>query len=429
MADPPKEPESIFTNEAGTARLGRYEIIRKIGQGASGVVYLGRDPFIKRQVAIKISQPTSDRGRERFFVEAQSAGRLNHPNLVAIYDVGMHGDLCYITMEFVDGNTLEPHCRPENLLLPSKAVELTFSASKALDYAHKMGVIHRDIKPSNIMLDSYGSAKIADFGIAQMTEETSEMGVWGTPSYMSPEQLKDEPITSNTDIFSLGCVLYELLTGTQAFPGNNNFSIMYKVTNDEPVPLREIKPDLPASLVEILKKSMAKDPEERYQTCLDFSYDLRVALRGFTETVADDKVRDALDYVHHVPFFNNFTKEQVTELGLASTIVKFFKNSIIVAEGEIDDTFFIILSGNARIRKNNSDIATIGIGQCFGEMAYISGEPRAASVIADTDCILMKISATLIDGASESIQLLFYKNFATTLVHRLSNRPPAPDPH
>jgi serine/threonine-protein kinase len=204
---------------------------------------------------------------------------------------------------------------------------------------------------------------------------------------------------------------------------------MYKVTNEEPVPLLDLKPDLSVSLVEIIKKALAKDPKERYQTCLDFSYDLRVALRGFSETVADEKVRDALDYVHHVPFFKNFTKEQVTELGLASTIVKFFKDKTIVAEGEIDDTFFIILSGKARIRRNNQDIATIGIGQCFGEMAYISGQPRAASVIAEEDCILMKISATLIDGASESIQLLFYKNFATTLVHRLSNKLPPPEAH
>jgi serine/threonine-protein kinase len=135
---------------------------------------------------------------------------------------------------------------------------------------------------------------------------------------------------------------------------------------------------------------------------------------------ADEKVRNAIDYVHHVPFFQNFTKDQVQLLGAASTIAKVSKDSIIVAEGDIDDTFYIILSGRAKIRKGEQDIASIGVGQCFGEMAYICGQPRMASVLAETDCILIKISATLIDRSPESVQLLFYKNFAKTLVQRLS---------
>lgn len=404
------------------SHIARYEIVRRLGQGSSGTVYLGWDPFIKRQVAIKVSLPTSHRGRERFFVEAQSAGRLTHSNLVAIYDMGMHNEYCYITMEYVDGITLEKHCQTDNLLPVEKAVSLIFTVGQALDYAHRMKIIHRDIKPSNIMIDTNGAPKVTDFGIAQMTEETSEMGIWGTPSYISPEQIKDESIACNSDIFSLGCVLYELLCGEKAFDGKNSFSIMYKVIHKEPVPICEMRSELPAILDDIIRKALAKDPKARYRTSLDFCYDLRVALRGLSELVDTvEKPRHAMEYVQNVPFFQNFAKDQVAELGRASTIVKVLKNQVIVTEGEIDDTFYIILSGRAKIHKNGRDVATVGVGECFGEMAYICGQPRSASVLAQTDCILMKLSATLIDGQPESIQLLFYKNFATTMVHRLSD--------
>lgn len=215
--------------------IGRYKIIRELGQGASGIVYLGRDPYIKRYVAIKISQATSERALERFFVEAQFAGQLNHPNMVMIYDVGTQQKLSYITMEYVEGTTLEEYCQKDNLLPVTKVIEIIFGICNAIDYAHRKNIIHRDIKPSNIMLDKNGIPKITDFGIAQMTTGTSEMGVWGTPGYMSPEQVREELIESNSDIFSLGCVLYELLTGEMAFQGKNNFSVMYKITNEEPI--------------------------------------------------------------------------------------------------------------------------------------------------------------------------------------------------
>jgi CRP-like cAMP-binding protein len=167
---------------------------------------------------------------------------------------------------------------------------------------------------------------------------------------------------------------------------------------------------------------MARDYTERYQSCLDFAYDLRVALRGLSDNIVTEKAKDVLDLVHNVPFFNNFSKEQLSELVSDSTLIKVHKGKIIVAEGDIDDAFFVILSGRALIRKGDMDIATIGAGECFGEMACIAGQARVAAVLAKTDCILMKINATLIDRSSESIQLLFFKNFATTLVKRLSKK-------
>ncbi len=408
--------------------VGRYEIVGKLGQGSVGVVYQGRDPYIKRDVSIKIARPSpnvmgekADRYRERFFLEAQSAGMLMHPNIIAIYDAGMYRDFCYITMEYVDGPTLEVYCKKENLLPISKVVEIIFIVCKALDYAHKMGVIHRDIKPSNIMLTQSGSVKIADFSIAQIkSEQTISKGIIGSPSYMSPEQVKEEPVEERSDIFSLGAVFYELLTGQQAFPGDNYFSIMYKITHEEPVSIRVIRPEVPEILGKIMRKAMATDPSDRYQTCMDFAYDLRVALRGMTGSPRHEKVEDVVDYVLNVPFFENFERDQVKEILNASNMIKVKKGKVVVAEGEIDDSFYIILSGRAAVRKDNKNIATIGRGECFGEMSYLSGQARIATVSAATDCILLKISATLLDKASESMQLLFLRNFALTLIRRLS---------
>lgn len=413
-----------FMSDLGESdTVGRYEILRKLGQGGTGVVYLGRDPYIKRNVAIKISQVASDRGRERFFIEAQSAGLLSHQNIVAIHDVGAYKDFCYITMEYIEGSTLDKFCRKNSLLPVNKVIEIIFSVCNALDYAHKQGVIHRDIKPANIMLDKSGIAKITDFGIAQMTEKTVEMGIFGTPSYMSPEQLKDEVAGNESDIFSLGCVLYELLSGEQAFPGDNSFSIMYKITNEEPASVLGIRPDLPEIFEEITKKALAKDPKKRYPSGTAFAYDLRVALRGLAGVSIDERVGDFADDVNRLPFFNEFTSDQVREIVSASNIVTIREGQVVVAEGEIDDTFYILVSGKAKVRKNGRDIASIGTGECFGEMACIGGQARVATVVADTDCILMKISATLLDRSSDSIKFLFFKNFAMTLVRRLSKSP------
>jgi serine/threonine-protein kinase len=418
----------FFSDLSDIRTVGRYEIIGRLGKGSMGLVYLGRDPYIDRKVSIKISRPSSnvlmeqaDKYREQFFLEAQSAGRLVHNNIVAIYDAGMYKDFCYITMEYIDGPTLVQHCKKDSLLPVHKAVEIIYTASKALDFAHNQGVIHRDIKPSNIMVTKGGALKITDFGIAHIkTQNRTSKGIIGSPSYMSPEQVKEEPIDDKSDIFSLGCVLYELLTGEKAFFGDNYFSVLYKITNDEPASVRSIRPDLPEVLEKITKKALEKDPLLRYQSCMDFAYDLRVALRGLRGETRNGKTEDVADYIHNVPFFENFTKEQVQEIMNASQVLKVKKGQVVLSEGEIDDSFYIILSGVVGVQKTEKNIAKIAKGECFGEMAYLQGQSRIATIKAETDCILLKISGTLLDKSSESIQLLFQKNFAITLVKRLS---------
>ena len=419
----------FLTDLSDIKKIGRYEVLEKIGQGSMGVVFKGRDPYIKRDVSIKISRPAADVGsekaeryRERFFVEAQSAGRLIHPNIVAIYDGGMYRDFCYMTMEYIDGPTLKKFCNKSNLLPIIDVAKIMFTVCKALDYAHSHGVIHRDIKPSNIMINKAGYVKIMDFGIAEIkSEQTASIGILGSPSYMSPEQIKENELDHQTDIFSLGCVFYELLAGVKAFSGENNFAIMYKIVRDKPTPISAIRSEIPEVLEKIVHKSLATDPMDRYQTCGDLAYDLRVAIRGIEgDAPVTDRVDDVVDYAQGVSFFEAFNREQVKDILNASNISKVRKGKVVVSEGDIDDSFYIILSGRTVVRKGDHDIAMIGRGECFGEMAYLSGQPRVATVVADTDCILMKISATLLDRASKDIRLLFLKNFALTLIQRLS---------
>ncbi|HUU40413.1 MAG TPA: serine/threonine-protein kinase [Desulfatiglandales bacterium] len=409
--------------------IGRYQIMKRLGRGSKGTVYLGRDPYIERHVAIKTYQIPESRGpkgiekyQKKFFIEAQSAGRLMHQNIVAVYDADLFEDLCYITMEYIDGDTLERFCCPENLLSPEEATEIVFHVCNGLEYAHQNGVIHRDIKPSNIMLTSAGQPKITDFSIAFMKkgESTLVQGLFGSPSYMSPEQIKEEEITEQTDIFSLGLVLYELLAGRKAFEGNNDYAVMYKIVNEEPLPILDIKPELPKIFGEMFSKALAKDLSQRYKNSMDFAYDLRLALLALRDTTKETYDRELLEYISSLAFFSDFTEDHINEILSASNLIKVEENETIIQEGEIDDSFYILISGEVLVQKKRKKVAVLEKGQCFGEMAYLTGEPRSASIITNSECILLKFSSTLLNKLSESIQLLFFKKFTTTIIKRLS---------
>jgi serine/threonine-protein kinase len=409
--------------------IGRYQVLKKLGQGSVGTVYLGRDPYIERQVAIKIYRLPNDTGpdeveryQKSFFVEAQSAGCLMHPNIVAIYDADLHKDFCYIAMEYIDGPTLERFCKPDDLLPVERVLKIIFSVCKGLEYAHQNEVIHRDIKPSNIILNSAGQVKITDFSIAYIKRGHSTLvkGLFGSPSYMSPEQVKEESITERNDLFSLGSVLYELLTGEKAFGGENEYSIMYKIVQEDPTPVLEVRPELPKILGEILSKALAKSPSQRYQSSMDFAYDLRLALHSLEDVTKETHDSELLNYILGLPFFYNFTESQVNEILSASNLIKAERDKTIIEEGEIDDSFYILISGEVIVRKGGKDVAVIEKGQCFGEMAYLTGEARSAAIITNDECILLKFSSTLLNRLSESIQLLFFKNFILTVIRRLS---------
>jgi serine/threonine-protein kinase len=252
--------------------LGRYEIIKEIGKGAIGTVYLGRDPKINRKVAIKtlrydeVNSAQLAEVKERFFREAEAAGRLSHPNIVTIFDVGEDYDITYMAMEYLDGHDLSSHCHKENMLPPKVILNIIIRAAFALDYAHKHKVVHRDIKPANIMLTEKGQVKVTDFGIARLTTaDSTQTGViLGTPNYMSPEQVLGKKLDGRSDIFSLGAVFYELLTGEKPFKSNNIGNLMHNIASANFRPLKEVKPDVPDCCVDLANKMLAKSRAQRY---------------------------------------------------------------------------------------------------------------------------------------------------------------------
>jgi serine/threonine-protein kinase len=288
--NPPRQPtreSRSRSNPEQPENLGRYEVLRELGRGAMGVVYLGRDPRINRPVAIK-AIPLADEfdvdyleeARERFFREAETAGRLTHPNIVTIFDVGEDGELAYIAMEYLQGRHLSDHAEPERLLNVPVALELCARTAEALHYAHGQKVVHRDIKPANIMYDSASDTlKITDFGIARLTDvsRTRTGIVLGTPSFMSPEQLEGKNVSGQTDLFALGVTLYQLLTGQLPFRGTSMTKLMFAIANQPHTPLSAIRADLPASLDPIIDRALAKKPEERFSSGAEMARTLRAA--------------------------------------------------------------------------------------------------------------------------------------------------------
>jgi serine/threonine protein kinase len=284
-------PSELYADVIDLKTIGRYKILHKLGQGAFGIVYLGMDPFIMRNVAIKISQPTSDSARELFFKEAQSAGRLNHPGMVAIHDVGIEDKFCYITMEYLEGETLRKYTRKHNLLPMRKVIEYLIDITSALDYAHQQGIVHRDIKPANIMLLKNGMVKITDFGTAKIVDlsQTQTGVLQGTPYYMSPEQSAGEKVDKRSDIFSVGVMLFQLLTGKLPFHGATPWLLRNEILNQPHPDPREYNPDIIEPVVSIIDKSLEKDRERRYQRASQMSAHLRQVARIMDETAASEE--------------------------------------------------------------------------------------------------------------------------------------------
>jgi serine/threonine-protein kinase len=259
--------------------FGRYEILRELGQGSMGTVYLGRDPKINRKVAIKtlkyaeVDSENLEQVKTRFFREAEAAGKLSHPDIVSIYDVGEEHDMAYIAMELLIGGDLTRYCKPGHLLPHHQVLSIVADVAAALDYAHNQGVVHRDIKPANIMLLEDGSVKVTDFGIALVVDasDTRSGVVLGTPNYMSPEQVAGQTPDGRSDLFSLGIVLYELLTGAKPFKGDNISAVIHAITHDVHPPFSESGRDIPSCCQEIVDKLLAKGPEERFESAAALS--------------------------------------------------------------------------------------------------------------------------------------------------------------
>jgi serine/threonine protein kinase len=413
-------------------KLGKYDILAEIGRGSMGIVYRAFDPYINREVAVKVAmaealkdKDTGERFRKMFFNEAHTAGMLRHPNILDIFDAGVDGDSCYIVMELVaNGGTLRPYCRVEKLLPLNQAAEIIFKCAKALDYAHRQGVIHRDIKPSNILVTDDMDVKIADFSIAhavrQDTTQTMPLGFVGSPRYMSPEQVHEDVITNQTDLFSLGIVAYELITGHHPFGGESFSALVHKIVNEDPPPMSNFRTDTPEVLEKIVRRTLEKNPARRYRMGLDIAADLSMAFTHLERPQEDIAITAKFDRVKRLEFFRGFPDAEIWEIIRASVWMEVDVETAVVVEGEVDESFFIIVSGDVNVSKMGQSIGQLHSGDCFGEMGYLSRIKRTATVKANGPVSLIKINATLIEQVSADCQLRFYKVFMKVLIERLS---------
>lgn len=412
-------------------KIGKYEIVKQLGQGATSTVYLALDPFSKQQVAIKLidlnalHDPAQGRVyRKLLMTEASLAGKLQHPHIVRILDAVLEQDVDYMVMEYVDGDTLERYGVVDHLLPVKTVAEIIYKGCKALEYAQSQGVIHRDIKPANILLRGESDIKISDFGAAviQNAQTTQVVGV-GSPAYMSPEQVKELSLTHQTDIYSLGVVMYKLLCGKLPFEAGNNFSMIYHIINIEPPPPSLHRPDLPQEVDVIVQKAMAKDTAARYQTWAEFAHDL---LGLFEHDVEEpgQSIYDSekFDLMRGLSFFRQFSDVTLWEVLRVSRWQRAGKASTILREGDAGRTFFILAQGTVRIVKRGRLLSLLHQGDCFGEMAHLSGQDarRSTDVIAKSDVVLIEIDPVVLAQASDGCRFQFSDAFLRMLAQRLA---------
>lgn len=412
------------------AAIGKYEVRRELGRGSCGVVYQGFDPFVQREVAIKVSL-RSDSGENlaarpdhsTFFIEARAAGMLQHAHIVSLFDAGIEGDFNYIVMEYIDGETLREYTRKDGRRLPvEQIVDLIFKCSKALDFAHKKGVLHRDIKPSNIMLSHEGVVKIMDFSVAELTQARSRSNdaLVGSPLYMAPEQVRRQAPRPQSDLYSLGAVMYELLTGTPPFWSDDIRQLFEKIVNSPLPSLHEKRPDLPQDVCRIVERLLDKDPEQRFASGNDLAAALTRAYDSLRYTGDQLNRRENRDSLRALSFFDDFADSEIDEILGVSSMVSFAKGAIIIQEGDIDNTFYITVIGTVEVRKGGRVLQTLGKGDCFGEIGFLLKTKRTASIVARTAVVVLKVNATQMQQVSRDCQLRYYKVFTENLIYRLA---------
>ncbi len=412
------------------SKIAKYEIKRRIGRGSMGVVYEAYDPFVQRTVAIKVAHYSDNIGnttkqklREAFFSEVYSAGKMQHPSVVSVYDAGQEGDMNYMVMEFVDGTTLQEYVTGQKKLTYNQVVEVIYQCAKGLDYVHRQGVIHRDLKPGNIMLSTEGEVKIMDFSIAHVDVgfESHNEDVQGSPMYMPPEQLSEEKrLVFQSDIYSLGAVMYALLARKTPYKASSLESLIYKISNLEPQSLLETCPELPAHIGEIVEKSMKKIIYDRYETAHELAHDLGRAFGRLREVGERIDMQEKWKTLRYLYFFKGFNDDQITDVVNASEWKEYSKGDVIISEGDKETSFYIIAKGGVDVMKKNKIIGYMKQGDCFGEIAFITRRPRVATIAARTDVTLMSVSNSLMEQAPLETQLQYYRIFLENLVSRLS---------
>ena len=415
------------------SHIGKYEIKRLLGKGAMGSVYLAIDPFGQRQVALKTmerlsSDPDVARKQLRLFQnESALAGKLRHPHIVSILDAGVDDlsgqePLRYLVMEVVEGGVLTDRCGPDNLLEPAQVIEIAYKCCKALEFANTLGVVHRDIKPANILLHHDLDIKVADFGAAQLAQgEVTQVAGVGSPAYMSPEQVKGEEIDWRTDVYSLGAVIYHLLTGQRPFTGGSSYQLIEAILNTSPPPPSELRPQTPRGLDEIVRRAMGKSRTERFESWEEFASALAAVLR--TQKDGGDLL-DAEKFAasRRLKFFNRFSDVELWEAVNASTWRQHPAGEALITEGMPGEHFFILASGLLKVTQRGKLLNAVSPGECVGEMAYArrDGQKRSATVTAVEASWAMRMRVQDVDKLSESCRARFNEAFLSIMADRLS---------
>lgn len=411
-------------------KVGKYEILKELGRGATSTVYLALDPFNNEQVALKLFNldVLQDNTRAKAFRklllnEASLAGKLNHPHIVKIHDAVMDGDMNYMVMEYVEGETLEKLAEVDHLMPLTQVAEIIYKCCKALDYAQHQGVIHRDIKPANILLCGESDIKISDFGSALIeSQQTTQVSGVGSPAYMSPEQIKEQVLTYQTDIYSLGVTMYRLLTGKLPYDARNNYSMIYQIMNIDPPPPSTFRPEAPHALDAMVMRAMHKDLKQRYQTWDEFAHDLV----AFTSNAVDahDEIYDTekFDTVRALAFFKNFNDVELWEVLRISEWHHVPRDERILAEGEEGHALFVLAQGTVKVLKQGRLLSLLHSGDCFGEMAHLSEREflRTTDVVAKNDVTLIEINPDVLEKASAGVRYQFSDAFLRMLVKRLA---------
>lgn len=428
---PLEDGEKPKVRERGMpSRLGKYRLTRELGRGSSGMVYLGKDPFEDRDVAIKVYFADDELSPQQgilqsklFFNEAHLAGQLKHPNILPIHDAGEEEGKRYVVMEYLaESVPLADFTKPDKLLPLGKVIEIFYSAAKALDYAHSNGVVHRDIKPANILMNPRGHTLIVDFGIAKSAgiKDAELLGTIGTPRYMSPEQIKGQGVGNQSDLYSLGASIYELLTGMSPFYGATLQELTHKILHDQPVSVDQYRPDLPEILVRVVMRCMRKDVRKRYRTGLDIAGDLAYLFDEINEARQELDEDERFRLTRHLDFFKLFEEAELRDVLHAGEWRQYGSGQNIITEGEEDDSFFVLVSGEVTVWKNDTELGVLKEGACFGEMGFNGRIERTATIRARGSVSVLCLNQQAIERASQPAQLKFQQTFINTLIDRLA---------
>ncbi|HTO42802.1 MAG TPA: serine/threonine-protein kinase [Burkholderiales bacterium] len=407
-------------------RVGKYQIKRELGKGTRSTVYLAYDEFYGSDVAVKVyddegQSPEARVPRVQFLSEAALAGKLIHPHIVTILDAVVEERFSYVAMEYVHGGNLYRFTSPERLLPVADVVEIAFKCCGALDYAYRQGVVHRDIKPANILVARGTDVKVADFGAAFVRDaETTQKLRIGSPSYVAPEQIRDDPLTHQSDMYSLGVVLYELLVGRRPFYAGNMEELLAMVLGEDPVRPSVWRPELPEELDVVVQRMLCKYPQERYPDWAELA--LELARIGHL-SVYDQAIRDSEKFLALRPaaLLTQLSDADLWELTRIGQWRRVPSQTVLLNEGKSGDSLFILARGEAKVTARGRLLNVLRAGECFGEMAYARDQAasRQATVETSTDALVVELTRSALDGLSIGCQLQLNRALLRALADRL----------